>query len=313
MLAQPRSRRGGLGAGTPAVDADGGLRGVRGCGAADGGDVVEQRTVGVVADRGDHRHPEQRDRAAEGLVAEAEQVGQGAAAAGDDRDLDLAHRGEVSQGVDDRGRRVAILHGGKAPDEPSGPAATGKRGEDVVARLAALARDHADRAGKQRQVQALLALEQPLGVERLAQAVDPREQVSLPGHAQVGYGEREAGRGGGAAGVEVAAARDHHLHALGGRLIARAREDRVPVLLPDRAWNRAGGVAQLEVDPGAGGAQVYELADELHVGERAQLPAQRGGVLPDRERPGEAAAGNARVGGCGWRREWRGRGHRSPA
>ena len=84
-----------------------------------------------------------------------------------------------------------------------------------------------------------------------------------------------------------------------GAVIARAREDRVPVLLPDRAGDRAGGVAQLEVDACARGAQVDELADELHVGERAQLPAQRGGVLADRERPGEAAAGNARVGGCG--------------
>ena len=125
MIAQPRRRRGGLGAGAPAVDPDGGLRGVRGGRAADGGDVVEQRAVGVVADRGDHRHPEQRDRAAEGLVAEAEQVGQRAAAAGDDRDLDPAHGGEIPEGADDRGRRVAVLHGGEAPDEPSGPAATG--------------------------------------------------------------------------------------------------------------------------------------------------------------------------------------------
>ena len=172
-------------------------------------------------DRGDHRHPEQRDRAAEGLVAEAQQVGQRAAAARDDRHLDLAHRGQIAQRADDRRRGVAILHGGEAPDEPPGPPAAGERGEDVVARLAALAGDHADRARQQGQVQAPLALEQPLGVERLAQAVDPREQISLAGHAQVGDGEGEAGGGGGAARVEVAAARHHHLHALDRELARR--------------------------------------------------------------------------------------------
>ena len=102
--------------------------------------VVEQRAVGVVADRGDHRHPQQRDRAAEGLVAEAQQVGQRAAAAGHDHHLDLAHGGEVSQRADDRGGGVAVLHGREAPHQASRPAAAGERGEDVVARLAALAR-----------------------------------------------------------------------------------------------------------------------------------------------------------------------------
>ena len=38
--------------------------------AGDGGDVVEQRAVGVVPDRRDHRHPQQCDRAAQRLVAD---------------------------------------------------------------------------------------------------------------------------------------------------------------------------------------------------------------------------------------------------
>ena len=262
-------------------------------GAADGGDVVEQGAVGVVADRGDHRHSEQRDRAAEGLVAEAEQVGERAAAAGHDRHLDLAHRGEVAERADDRGRRVAILHRGEAPHQPPRPAATGKRGEDVVARLAALAGDHADRAGEQRQAQALLALEQPLPVERLAQTVDPREQVSHAGHAQVADGEGEAGGGGGAAGVEVAAAGHHHLHALLRRPAGAvaAGDDRLPVLQPDGAGDRARGVAQLEVDARAGRTQVDELADELHAGEGAQLRRSAAAYSPTGNGPASPLPG----------------------
>ena len=48
-----------------AVDADRRLGGVRRRRAADGGDVVDQRAVDVVADRADHRHGQQRDRAAQ--------------------------------------------------------------------------------------------------------------------------------------------------------------------------------------------------------------------------------------------------------
>ena len=82
-----------------AVDGHGGLGGVRRRRAGDRGDVVDQRPVGVVADRGDHRHAQQRDRAAQRLVAEREQVGERAAAAGDDHDLDLlaARRGPAAR------------------------------------------------------------------------------------------------------------------------------------------------------------------------------------------------------------------------
>ena len=57
-----------------AVDRHRGLGRMRRRRARDGGDVVDQRAVGVVAHRGDDRHPEQRHRAAERLVAEGEQV-----------------------------------------------------------------------------------------------------------------------------------------------------------------------------------------------------------------------------------------------
>ena len=170
----------------PAVERDGGLGGVRRRRAADGGDVVEQRTVGVVTDGGDH-----------GTLSSAT-VRQSVSSQKQSRSASepppratittstARQGGEVAEGADDRRRRMAILHRRKAPDEAPRPAASGKRGEQVVARLAALGRDHADRARQGRQRQTLLQLEQPLGVERLAQAVDPREQVALAGDAQVG-------------------------------------------------------------------------------------------------------------------------------
>ena len=65
---------------------------------------------------------------------------------------------------------------------------------------------------------------------------------------------------------------------------AGARDHRLPVLEPGRAGDRSAGVAQLEVHARAGRAQVHELAHELHACERAQLRAQRAGVLADGKR-----------------------------
>ena len=84
-----------LAAGARAVHAHGGLGGVGRRRAADRGDVVEQGAVGVVADGGDHRNPQQGHGAAERLIAEAQQVGQRAAAAGHDHDLHLRHGQQI--------------------------------------------------------------------------------------------------------------------------------------------------------------------------------------------------------------------------
>ncbi len=194
VVAQPRGGRRLLDPGAPAVHADGGLRGVGRRGAADGGDVVEQGAVGVVADRGDHRHAEQGDRAAERLVAEAQQVGERAAAAGHDHHLDLPHGREIRERANDRRRGVAVLHGGEAPHQPPRPAAAGERGEDVVAGLAVsrpvitpIVRGSSGRARR------FWGSSRPSRVELLAQAVDPGQQVSLAGDAQVGDREGEGG------------------------------------------------------------------------------------------------------------------------
>ena len=143
---QPRAERVQALARLGAVHRHGGLGGVRRRRAGHGGHVVDQRAVGVVADRRDDRDAQHRHRPAQRLVAEREQVHQRAAAAGDDDDLDLLARGEVLQRAGDPRRGVAVLDRREGPHDPPGPAAAAQSGEDVVARLAALAGDDADRA-----------------------------------------------------------------------------------------------------------------------------------------------------------------------
>ena len=151
-------------------------------------------------------------------------------------------------------------------------------GEDVVARLAALAGHDADRARQRRTRQQLLRREQPLGVERLAQLVELREQVALAGDPQRRDRKRERRRRRAAAGVVVKAAGDDDLRPVGER--ALAERERVEVVAPHRARHGAVGVAQLEVDLRPAEAQVPDLAEELHARALAQELAQLGGVAP---------------------------------
>ena len=122
------------------------LGGVRRGRAAHRRDVVDQRAVGVVSDRADHRHAQQRDGAAERLVAEREQVGEVPPPRHDDGDVDRGTRGKVAQRRAIAGAAWRSCTGAKAqtivPRQPrrSSPASRSAR------RLAALASDDADRA-----------------------------------------------------------------------------------------------------------------------------------------------------------------------
>ena len=208
-----------------AVHRHGGLGGVRRRRAAQRGDVVDERAVGVVADRRDDRHAEQRHRPAQRLVAEAEEVGQRAAAARDDDDVDLAGRGEVLDGARDRAARRGDPGRARTPRRSAPPSRGGCRpGEHVVARLAALAGDDADRARQRRPGEQLLRLEEALGVERLAQPVELGEQVALAGDPQARDGERERRRRGPAADVVVQPAADDDLRAVAQRALAEAQQ-----------------------------------------------------------------------------------------
>ena len=214
-----RAAREQLGARLDAVQRHRLLGGVRRRRAARRGDVVEQRVVGVVADRGDHRHRQQRDRAAEQLVGEREQVGRRAAAAGDDDHLDLAARRELAQRRPDPRRRVAVLHRRVGPDDAARPAAAlERRDADPRRALPLFAQTIPIVRGSSARAQRALAVEQAVGGERLAAALDLREQVALAGDAERRDREAERGRRARAAGVVVAAALDDHLRAVGERL-----------------------------------------------------------------------------------------------
>ena len=76
---------------------------------------------------------------------------------------------------------MAILHRREGPDDPPVPAAALERGEDVLARFAAIAADDADRTRQLRARQLALALEQAVVGERLSAALDLDEQVAGAG------------------------------------------------------------------------------------------------------------------------------------
>jgi hypothetical protein len=113
------------------------------------------------------------------------------AAASDDDDLHLGRRRQLAQRAGDARGGVAVLDRREGPDEPSAPAPPPQPGQDVVPRLAALARDDADRLGQQGALQPLLGLEQALGMQSPAQALHRHQQVALAGDAQLGHGEAE--------------------------------------------------------------------------------------------------------------------------
>ena len=273
MFVQPAGVAGQLSPGGATVDGHGRLGGVRRSRAGNGGDVVDQGSVGVVPDRGHDGDAQQGDGAAQRLVAEREQVGQRAAAAGDDHHLHLGDRGQLAQGGGDPRGGVAILDGRECPHEAPGPAAPAQPGDDVVAGLSPLAGDHADGARQPRALEPLLGLEQPLGVQALAQALERHQQVALARETQLGDSEAERRRGGGASRVVVAAAADHDPHPVG-----ECDVERVEVGAPHRARQRAVGVAQLEVDADSGRPQSPHLADQLHACEVLQPALELRGV-----------------------------------
>ena len=182
------------------------------------GDVVDQRAVGVVADRGDHRA---RGACATVRHSASSQNANRSASEPPPRATITTSTSAIAASSRSaaaiRGRGVAVLHGRERPHQPARPAAPAQAGEHVVARLSALAGDDPDRARQQRAREPLLRLEQAVGGQPAAQALELDEQVALAGDAQLGDGEAERRRGRGAARVVVAAAADHDPHAVGQR------------------------------------------------------------------------------------------------
>ncbi len=137
------------------------------------GDVVEQRTVAVVADRRHGGRAAGGHGAAQVFVAEGQQLGGVAAAAGEDDHVDVVAFVEVEHGVDERGRRRRTRHQRLAEDHGVAREPVGDDRLDVLAHRGFLPADHADHAGQQRQRPAG-TLEHAFGLQPLARLGDDR-------------------------------------------------------------------------------------------------------------------------------------------
>lgn len=147
---RPLEPLGGDGHGAPLLGEVGHdpLARVGGGGGAPVGDVVEQRGVLVVADGADDGCEAVGDHADERLVAEGQEVLDGAAAAGDHDDVDVAHGVELADRGGHLGDRARALHGDPPDLEVDrGPTASGVL-DHVVLGLAGPPADEADPAGR---------------------------------------------------------------------------------------------------------------------------------------------------------------------
>ena len=100
-------------------------------------------------------------------------------------DLDLRAGGQVLQRAGDRRRGVAVLHRRERPHDAARPSRGGATRPHVVARLAVLAADDADRARQRRPRAArFCGSNRPSACERAAQPLELGQQVALAGDPQ---------------------------------------------------------------------------------------------------------------------------------
>ena len=150
--------------------------------AGDRGDVVEQRAVGVVADGGDDRDGQERDGAAERLVAEAKRSASEPPPRATTTRRPPEGR-EVLQRARDRGAAWRSCTGANAhttrPPQPRRrrPASTSSRALPPSPVTTPIMRGSAGAGGA-------AAARKPLGVQRAPQPVELGEQVALAGQPQ---------------------------------------------------------------------------------------------------------------------------------
>ena len=244
---------------------------------------------------------QQRHRAAQGLVAEAQQVGQRAAAAGDDHDLHLRHRQrDPTAPARSRARRGGPAPGrSPTPARPAQPrrasaASTSSRALPLSPVITPIVRGSSGRGRR------FWRSSSPSASSCLRRRSMRASRSPSPATRRSVTAKEKPGRGGGAAGVVVAAAGHHDLHALRGRARRRGRSS-PPSRLSQAAQGIAPvGVAQLEVHPRPRRAQVDELADQLHAGQGAELRrAGRPRTRPPGTVPPGRCRGCPRAGGLG--------------
>ena len=168
------------------------LGGVGGRRGADVGHQVEQRAVGLVADRGHHRRPGLGDRADQPLVGERQQVLDRAAAPGDHDHVDVGVVVEPLQRRDHLARRRAGPASWRARPRTSTP---GQR-RVALSRTSLLGGrpgrgDQADAGGQERQRPLQRGVEQPLGGQQLPAPLELGEQLAEADHPDLAGVERE--------------------------------------------------------------------------------------------------------------------------
>ena len=255
------------------------LGGVGGGGGPDVGDQVEQRLVGLVADRRDQGGADPGDRADQALVGEGQQVLDRPAAAGDHDHLDGRVAVEPLDGLDHLGRGSGALHRGvRRLEGHRRPAAPGVL-EDVALGGGAGRRDQPDDAGQERQPALEREVEEALGREQLAAPLEPGEQLAEPDHPDVAGVERQAAAVGVVGGLGV----HDHARPLDQRRV-EAVEEAARAGHGDR--DVRDGVAQGHEDgvQTRPAAHLRDLTLHPHRAEPVDPARDRVGDLPDRGR-----------------------------
>ena len=297
-LAEPRAvlREGGLFGGQIRYDELGGVRRGRG---ASVGDVIEQRRVDVVPDGADDGSARGADGPHERLVAEPEQVLEGAAAARDDDDVDVVETVEFAQGAADGGDAVGALDGNVADLEVGGRPAASRVLDDVVLGCALAAGDEPDDAGQERQRPFAVGGEQALCGERALELFEAQEQFALADgpHRAALHHEAAALRPERRFGVHDDA---RPFTNRGAHRVERVRrngegEGHVDVGVPQRQIRGAGADVELHdlpLDPQR--RHAIDVLRDLHA-EHAHRPRLLGGRVA---REGRKARRRARAWGC---------------
>ena len=131
-----------------------------------------------MADGADDGGGARGDRAAQRLVGERQQVLDAAAPAGDDDHVNRGVAVQLAQRVDDLGDRIWALHDCVAHLESHRGPATGGDGHHVTLGGRGAAGDQPDSAGQERERPLEPRIEQPFGVQQLAQPLDAGEQLA---------------------------------------------------------------------------------------------------------------------------------------
>ena len=203
------------------------------------GHEIAQRDVGLVSDRGDHRHGRARHRAGDALGIEGPQVLPRAAAPADDGDVEILDPAEQRERLADRLLGAVALHS-RRDDEHlgKGPAAPRDR-EDVLERSAVRARHDGDALRVQRQRALARRIEQPILRERRPRPLEGElPQAPALGRQQLNHREAQLPlllphRG---------PAEDEDLHA-----VRRRRRETAVVLLKHHAADLGRAVAEREI------------------------------------------------------------------